>query len=350
MVYVHELYSVIYWCMVALEKLLEALAGCIMGYTCCVPGCRSGYKEGKGKKRKSVSGVRMFNFPSDTSIKQKWILAIPRQDWKVTRGHRVCEKHFSADDFTTTSHDGNSCRRNGRCSQTLSIPRLKPSAVPHLFPSLPDYMSKPNPLPRSSNCSASVRLSRDNAAIEECNEKFMEQDNVQDFASLKEIMMSEIIPAGFVTVNADSYLHYHYIKVSDIAEEPPKLLGSVVVSQSLDIQVFVSSTIVPKTVYQDILNSRSLQTYSQLKNVLARCKSLCDNDHIAAEGTKSIYLKLAAAFLENFISFESKAANPGEHLISPTKFIVDQIELMQMPKHGRRYSRHSNDSIFVEAH
>lgn len=95
-----------------------------MGYTCCVPGCRTGYRSSKRKGR-------LFQFPSDPTLRNKWIAAIPRLNWTVSYNHRVCEKHFSPNDFVLFSIDS---RKRKLGSPSLLRTRLKSHAVPHLFP------------------------------------------------------------------------------------------------------------------------------------------------------------------------------------------------------------------------
>lgn len=108
-----------------------------MPNTCCVPGCRSGYK---GRTEK----VSLFCLPSDGVLREKWKRLIPRQETADfcfdSKYVRVCEKHFDdsdivrADEFVV----------NG---EKVSLPRdkplLKPCAIPRKFDGLPAYLTKP---------------------------------------------------------------------------------------------------------------------------------------------------------------------------------------------------------------
>ena len=60
---------------IAVLKLdrLPVKHGAIMGRTCCVPGCRTGYSG-------PVEGVSLHSFPKDEHRLQQWIRAIPRDD------------------------------------------------------------------------------------------------------------------------------------------------------------------------------------------------------------------------------------------------------------------------------
>ena len=106
---------------------------------CFVPGCKSGYKSCCDK-------VSFFQPPSDPLLLSQWQRAIPRADLVLTRKDRVCEKHFSSElvERKYVLNVG---------GQTVEIargkPRLVAEAVPHLFPNLPEYLSKTTPKKRT---------------------------------------------------------------------------------------------------------------------------------------------------------------------------------------------------------
>lgn len=115
-----------------------------MPNTCCVPGCRSGY-------RATTEKVSLFSFPPDKDQREKWKRAIPRQesgDFNFESKYtRVCAKHFDASDIVTT-YDFNI---NGDAvSLERDKPTLKADAVPSIFGGLPSYLTKRKPRPRSS--------------------------------------------------------------------------------------------------------------------------------------------------------------------------------------------------------
>ncbi|KAG0422692.1 hypothetical protein HPB47_001503, partial [Ixodes persulcatus] len=97
--------------------------------------------------------VQVFSFPRDENLRQKWLRAIPRQDYEVTSSSRVCALHF---------HDSFIVRksiyrdpRNGKTIETvLPVPRLDPAAVPSIFKECPSYLSSlsaPKPGKNRSN-------------------------------------------------------------------------------------------------------------------------------------------------------------------------------------------------------
>ena len=62
-----------------------------MGYSCCVPGCKSNYK-------KDEPNVTVFKFPSIGELRQKLFQNIPRKCDKITQSTRVCIKYFEDKD------------------------------------------------------------------------------------------------------------------------------------------------------------------------------------------------------------------------------------------------------------
>lgn len=57
-----------------------------MPQKCCVPGCNGNYQNGPK--------VSVFGFPKDVSLRQKWLKAIPRDNFEPTNNTKVCEAHF----------------------------------------------------------------------------------------------------------------------------------------------------------------------------------------------------------------------------------------------------------------
>ena len=62
-----------------------------MGYSCCVPGCKSNYE-------KDEPSVTVFKFPSIGELRLKLLQNIPRKFDKNTQSTRVCIKYFEDKD------------------------------------------------------------------------------------------------------------------------------------------------------------------------------------------------------------------------------------------------------------
>lgn len=53
-----------------------------MPFTCVVPGCQGNYRSGPK--------VKVFSFPKDTELANKWIRAIKRENFTPTKNSKVC--------------------------------------------------------------------------------------------------------------------------------------------------------------------------------------------------------------------------------------------------------------------
>ena len=120
-----------------------------MGFCCCVPGCKTGYASSKPVKK-----IPVFGFPKQEHSHNAWLKAIPRKNWTLSKWHKVCAKHFSEDDFVTSSTDRRKKRRESRKFAELQMVRLKSTAVPSIFPNLSQYLSSPRNT-RKTTCSTS---------------------------------------------------------------------------------------------------------------------------------------------------------------------------------------------------
>ncbi|KAJ4425875.1 hypothetical protein ANN_27501 [Periplaneta americana] len=100
--------------------------------SCFVPGCNSGYRNCKELRR-------FFFPPKDKVLFQKWCKAVSRKDRKLHARSYICDKHFSddfivkADKFIIQGKKVELPRKNWR---------LRPDAIPHIFPNLPRYPSR----------------------------------------------------------------------------------------------------------------------------------------------------------------------------------------------------------------
>lgn len=314
-----------------------------MVYRCCVPGCRTGYKTKQGKSR-NTKAVRaeihaLYKFPKDKELRQKWIRSIPRQSWIVTSQHRVCRKHFKLKDFEKYSSDTNNRRRVRRDSQRLARLRLKNSAVPCIFTGLAPTLTKATienkTETRPKKHSTSARIEKDKVGKDKPKPGLLQYDIIEDVACLKEIMREKTLPDGYIMSDRAESLQFHYIESDEDSSVSPKLSASVIVKKNLGIGVFIKSSAVPLRVYSHLLKSDCLQNASELSNILSLCKTLSQQDLLSNDET--VLIDMAASHLQRYLGCELNATNKESH-ISLIKFVIEQLALIQQPKHGRHYS------------
>ncbi|XP_075725554.1 uncharacterized protein LOC142767546 isoform X2 [Rhipicephalus microplus] len=154
---------------------LRNMPGC-----CCAPGRNSNYAHGPK--------ARVYRFAMDADQKTAWTRAIPRKDSASTKYTVVCEKHFHTSDFVTTStyqHE-----KSGRVLEVpLQLRRLKPGAIPSLFPNCPSYLSRPTTVVRGGPEEKWLRLEGESLqkAIRqsaEAHEEEKKNNNISTFEDL----------------------------------------------------------------------------------------------------------------------------------------------------------------------
>ncbi|XP_018568174.1 RE1-silencing transcription factor B-like [Anoplophora glabripennis] len=99
-----------------------------MGRKCAVPHCYTGYRKCKEK-------ASLYRVPDDDFFLSKWQEAIAREDRPITPKDYVCEKHFKDDDILRR-------RIIKDVVEEYQRPRLKPDAIPSIFPDLPEFILK----------------------------------------------------------------------------------------------------------------------------------------------------------------------------------------------------------------
>ena len=143
----------------------------VMVYTCCVPGCKTGYTSCKNEEK-----IGLFKFPSSEEFRQKWIAAIPRKNWQVTKTTKISAKHFTDEDIENQSTDLHDKRRTDRPTQTLKRLKLKSTAIPRIFPNLPKYLSLTIPKERSKVSTSAARQEKQDAILQQSTKEMFLQD------------------------------------------------------------------------------------------------------------------------------------------------------------------------------
>ncbi|CAH0548887.1 unnamed protein product [Brassicogethes aeneus] len=104
-----------------------------MGRRCSVPHCYTGYRKSKDRAEKETGSL--FKVPDDDYFREQWNKAIAREDRLLGAKDFVCYKHFSRDDFIHK-------RFLKHAVEEYKVPKLKPDAIPSIFPELPDHIIK----------------------------------------------------------------------------------------------------------------------------------------------------------------------------------------------------------------
>lgn len=174
-----------------------------MFFRCCVPNCCAGLKKDNNILRplqnNGENQAFIFRFPSDPVMREKWIKAIPKLNFEPTDSHRVCNYHFSSSDFITYSEGLNISRRKKMIETPRKRPKLKPTAVPHIFIDCQKILNVP-PKPRIIHFATTCdRSGKENYRIERFNLKPVEELNEEE---VSEILTNPFNPCDF----ADAFI------------------------------------------------------------------------------------------------------------------------------------------------
>ena len=176
------------------------------------------------------------------------------------------------------------------------------------------------------------------------------QEAFDDFSSFKAKIRNKTLPGGYVVIEFDKQVEFHFILSTGIEDEidAPCLRVSVIVNENLELKVFVLSTALPISAYDHLLSCKTLQTTSELTNILAFCKSLANESRACSLSsfTGKTYLFLAASFLKAYAEMNLTKVDEDFH-VPLVKFIIEQLNLIGVPKNGRRYSTEAITTSFL---
>lgn len=303
-----------------------------MPHTCCVPNCNSGYRSCTDKEK-----YAMFRFPKDVEMKNKWLSAIPRRNWSVTESTRVCSRHFEKNDFKQLSTDKRVNRRQSRKTMHLQRLILKASAIPRIFPGLPSHYNVHTPLPRPTAASSSSRTKKEYERIQQKYDELCAQDAIANFKNLKEKVTNLLLPSNCCYVIKGESIFFHCFSYTQV----PKLLVTVTVSNDLSVAAYSQSLSISQNHFAHLLKNGCVKSGTDLTNIITHCKTLCDDDNTNTQ----FNLELAILSLQQYLSNENDVRDQSNtDLIN---FLIEQLQLMQLPKQARRYTTASITTAFM---
>jgi len=277
----------------------------------------------------------MFKFPKDVDVRNKWLAAIPRKNWTVTNFSRVCSKHFDKKDFKESSTDKKAKRRQSRKSLQLLRLSLQPCAIPHIFPGLHNRYNIKTPMPRSGSALSSSRLEKENEQIRQQYDEFCCEDKIASLDELKKKLNNLCLPVGCCSLIQSQSITIHCFKSEEISNAP-KLLFSLIICDNLSVVVFKQSLKVNNKHFQHLLDHGCLKTATALLNIIAHCKMLCNDD--SGSEQNQFLLELAIASLQKYIATSFDLELDISSKLQLVKFLISQLQLLQVGKHARRYS------------
>lgn len=281
-----------------------------MGRTCCVPFCKSGYRNFKSKKK-----ISFHAFPIDTTLRKKWIRAISRKDFTPSNFSKVCSRHFQDTDFENERSDTNTRRRKG----VLKQKKLKPQIVPSVFPSYPFYLQGATSHERIRHSSSENRLQMENDRLQRNIDNFINEDVVNDLASLKN-RFEEISekPSGFFLCPSSDNTKLYYIKV--ITDPYPIIVSSLIVNSDMSFSAFdKNGQLIHASAYEHCMQfPKQIVSFCDFLNLLATiCGISCEDKTV----------KKAIDLLSSYLDSNDLPHSVHQKL----DFIVEQLEYVLYP-------------------
>ena len=186
-----------------------------MGWKCCVPECRSGYKDTKenpSNENKYVGEIKLsfHTFPADPDLKNVWIKNIERPDWEPTPNSRVCSLHFKESDFQDGRKDKGLKWRKYDTSK-LKMKLLLPDAAPSLFSSNDIEIEINKKILALQN--KSEPIANDFANGDDCQET-LENDPLNDSSPME----AEDLPLSTFKIKVEFLVFYNTLSFSTLAK------------------------------------------------------------------------------------------------------------------------------------
>jgi len=293
---------------------------------CSAVGCKSGYASNGDD-----SHVTFHTFPQDAELREKWIRAIPRKDFVPSTYSRLCSLHFQPCDFVDVRTDSNKSRLQNKSSTPLRR-RLKPDAVPSIFPNTPAYFTKTPGVQRSTTkATSSSRHAEECRRLEELEESFTADDSLSEL-SLAEIAdklkAQSTVPQGFiVTATDESVLMYLFRMTNDI----PQVVKSVTLKSDMTLVCSLNDKAVPASEYRDLVKG-PVKYVSQLINLMARLKSW-----LTDSSSRSLSLDIHSAINVLQTAIDNLADTDCDEY-RKISFVIEQLRLTVKRQYGRHYS------------
>lgn len=269
--------------------------------------------------------MRVHVFPNDPVRRAAWTRAVPRKDFAPTKNTVLCEKHFVSSDYVKTSK-----YTDVKTGKTIEVPlkvfRLKPDAVPSVFPNCPQYLSHQNACTREAPEEKRKRFEDESLriAIEKSLEEKQQQDKQNKVTSFSEFLRA--LPSFntspfWSVVSMDSKVLFLDLTV----DRGASVRSSVIVQDSMCVEVYFGETRV--VVLDGVSVPAQLQDLRQLSDILHHVECLRTPHSSNNFQWARQLLATVMALLEELICNDQQHKLHGWPL-EIVKFIKSQVQLI----------------------
>jgi hypothetical protein len=288
---------------------------------CSAVGCVSGYNE------KEI-GITFHKFPlGNPDLLAKWLRRLSRENFQPTQYSRLCSKHFIKTDYEECRQDTNTSRK--RCRGDLKLRYLKPDAVPSIFPNCPFYLSQTSTPSRSSAASSSSRYLVMEVRQDELNEEFINEDKIGDLTELS--YKYSLCETKLKDYTMHKHVNYTCFLLLNLDPIVPSITASVKITEDLHAHASVNGVPISESILKPFISNGKVSHLSELLNLLCFIRSYQSGD--LQDRWK--WVNLAQCCLEYHVT---EIQDTDDILLRQILFIVEQLTLMKMSPHSRRFS------------
>ncbi|GFY51304.1 THAP-type domain-containing protein [Trichonephila inaurata madagascariensis] len=207
---------------------------------CAAFGCTN-------RPQKKVPGITFHKFPNDATLRNEWLLAIRRVNFRPSKYSRLCSEHFSEDQIDRTS---------------LACVRLRANAVPNIFQGYPKNIQ--NKLEQLTSEKEMSDLKRKSFAEEEDENSFSDEglENTQLSSDMEQINSSDL---DFSCIMAKFQGNQFVLKVTENNLVPKFLTSNNLNPDLIDALTASHRTEYSNNTVESIINS-SLNSNNELPN------------------------------------------------------------------------------------
>lgn len=217
---------------------------------------------------------------------------------------------------------------------------LKEDAIPSIFPGMPSYFTTPVSSKRSTSATSSGRHDMEAERIAELEGNLRAADVIHSIETLKaELEQHSNTPSGFdiimQTKDGETSLYILFlIEMNGVT----RIGGYIKVDETLQLSVVISDNKLTSDQYSDVFDCTTDQiTFTGIVNLMSRVK------HLIGEGLSSEdYSETRHSFLlkcaENTLREVCDNSTCDSEQKAFLTFIIEQLQLLSVSKHGRRYS------------
>ncbi|KAH8025593.1 hypothetical protein HPB51_010051 [Rhipicephalus microplus] len=249
---------------------------------------------------------------------------------EAVKAQEVCENHFHTSDFVTTS-----TYQDEKTGRVLEVPpqlrRLKPGAIPSLFPNCPSYLSRPTTVVREGPEEKRLCLEGESLqmAIRQSAEAHKEEKKKNNISTFEDLL-SALTSFQTNTFWTKLVTHDKVLFLNFDSQEAPTVRFFVTVSADLIVKVFVGDVQLNK------LGTPVLPVYlcdlREIDKVLIAVQSLAGNfclQSLAGNFSDSEeHLQIVMKKTKETLDELASQSFPHEWQVEVVKFVKQQVGIL----------------------